>query len=663
MPVVLSCVAALAWGRGPEPVVLDLLRPAPAAPKVYVQAGLPDGTDGVFLVDTGADISVLSAKTAARLSLEPGPRHPVAGVAGIAEVEITKLPFVRLGDRVVSDVAIAVGPPGLGDTAGFMPVDGILGNNVWQDFTLEVDYPRDRLVLHPSDERVLGRRAAPMWFDGSHVYAVAEVTTDEPEPRRVPLVAQVDTGATELTICAATGLPFAGDHTEGLEAVLGIGASETLPPYRFLSMTRRIPVRSVRLGGRAVDVSIPARWRDYDSLGSPTCDQGAEFRALLGYEYLARHRVVFDFAHGRWGLLRARGARRSVDGHAVLLEVERAAHGDAPARGLERSKLLLGSGHDDEAIAALHAFVDSDEPDPMRLAEGRALLAQVLRSKARHSEAWAVLDGLSAGDLVDQDQIVGTVNGLVFDGRGDEALALAQAAVAERPDEGWAHVALADVELVRGAPDAARDELLTAADLEGYPDAHLLRRARAALAAGDPVGSEALVRKLLALYPGDGVTLWFYAMLADSDADRERFRQDVDQAMARLHPYGRPLDFLLAAEQVLGGDTRDLLAQGLARDCTEAMPPAEVDNCRAWYLALAHQSPDEALERIDRALAVSGERSDFLDTKAMVHLARREPAEALDAAQRAARMSPDNVYMLWQAERIADLARRTEGSP
>jgi tetratricopeptide (TPR) repeat protein len=657
----LLCDAASA--RSPRPTVLDLVRPGAGTSRIYVQAGLPDGSVGLFLVDTGADISVLSKATAERLHLEAGQRSQVAGVTGAAEVELTTLPFVDLGGELVSDVLVAVNVPGLGDTAGFMPVDGLLGNNVWQGFVLEVDYPRDRMVLHPSQDKLAKGRSAPMWFDGSHIYAVADVTTDEPAPRTVPVVVQVDTGASELTICAGTGAPFAGNHTEGLEALFGIGASETLPPYRFLSMTRRIPVSSVRLGRRTVEVPIPARWRDYEASGSPTCAQGAELRALLGHEYLARHRVVFDYEHGRWALLRPRGKPRQLDGHVVLLDQELARHGEVAERGLDRGKLLLGAGRDEDAVRALQAHVDSADPDPLRKAEGRALLAQVLRSEARHAEAWALLEGLSAGDLVDQDQLVGTVNGLVFEGRADEARSLAERGVAERPGVGWSHVALADVHLAARALDQARDELLVAADLEGYPDAHLLRRARVALAAGDRVGSMAYVRKLLALYPGDGPTLWFYAMLVESDGDRERFRQDVEVAMARLHPHTRPLDFLLAAEQVLGGDhVEGLLHDGLQRDCAP-LDGADFDNCRAWYLALAHEQPDEALMRIERALQVTGERPDFLDTKAMVHLSRGESALALAAAESAARMSPDDVYMLWQAERIADLAGRTPGSP
>jgi len=129
-------------------------------------------------------------------------------------------------------------------------------------------------------------------------------------------------------------------------------------------------------------------------------------------------------------------------------------------------------------------------------------------------------------------------------------------------------------------------------------------------------------------------------------------------SVARLHPDARPFDFLVAAHRILGDEpqTLALRQQGLSEHCLPMAHGPSAENCHAWYDALAGVDLDRALQRIDHALSVDGERSDFLDTKAMVHLARREPQQAKAAAIQAARMSPDDVYMLWQAERISDIA-------
>jgi hypothetical protein len=96
------------------------------------------------------------------------------------------------------------------------------------------------------------------------------------------------------------------------------------------------------------------------------------------------------------------------------------------------------------------------------------------------------------------------------------------------------------------------------------------------------------------------------------------------------------------------------MQQGAARDCHD-LPQSDSsrDNCIAWYHALAGVDLDDALVRVDRALAKDGRRSDYLDTKAMVHLARGEGALAYEAALDAARLAPDDIYMLWQVERMA----------
>ena len=55
---------------GNVPAALDLLRVTEGGPRIYVQATLPGGRRGVFLVDTGADISVLTTAAAEAAGLD-----------------------------------------------------------------------------------------------------------------------------------------------------------------------------------------------------------------------------------------------------------------------------------------------------------------------------------------------------------------------------------------------------------------------------------------------------------------------------------------------------------------------------------------------------------------------------------------------------------------
>ena len=242
---------------------------------------------------------------------------------------------------------------------GFMPVDGLLGNNVWSRFTLEIDYPADVMVLHDPNTVDPPRGAAPMFFDNAHVYTPIDVRTPGELSRVESLIAQVDTGASELTLCAATGLPFKDAYTQGLETVRGIGASETLPPFRFLEMTRRIPLQSVRIGGTEVEVDLPARWMAYENTRTTSC---GGMKALIGHEYLAAHRVWFDYTHGKIALRKSRRPARQLNGHQVLYDQEVAAFGDDPAGGWSGPSSSSATGR---RAPPPTSWVDSSRPRPI----------------------------------------------------------------------------------------------------------------------------------------------------------------------------------------------------------------------------------------------------------------------------------------------------------
>ena len=649
---------------GPDTVELDLLRVYEDGPKIYVQVRYPDDTTGVFMVDTGAAVSVIRRPVAERLGLELQENYgEVEGLGGRSSFDLARLPALRLGDAMLTDVEFAVGVRGIQAYAGNMPQDGILGNNIWQRFVLEVDYPADRLVLHRPGTVRFPRRHSKLVYDGAQVFAPLVVTTDSDPPRSQPVFIQVDTGAYELLLAGATGRPFEHHYTEGEEPVLGIGASEYMPSSEFLRKTRRIPVRRLRFGGQELDVDLEARWLNFDgrSTFGPAGMQG-----LAGHNLMANHTAFFDYVGGRFALRKSRRRARDVNGHRILLEQDIAAYGADPQRALYRAQMNVGLGETDEAIALLDTYLALPDASPESIAEARVLLARLHRLSGSLKRADLALAPLGAGELVDEQQLIAAVNGLLLEDETSRALALAREATQQRPQAARAHVALGDALLARGDWDGANDALLEAARHEQNPDAHLLRRARVALARGDRYGAMARIRRLIQLYPSVGPFLWFYSTLVEEE-DRGTFRHDLAAAMERLHPRHRPVDFLMAAHRSLGdGDiVKQLRDTGIERDCEATTSTTSRDNCLAWYWALSGYQTEAALRRIERALDSEGARSDFLDTKAMVHLARGELEAAYEAALAAARLSPDDIYMLWQAERIGEMSgtRRSPSEP
>lgn len=668
--------------EGPDTVEVDLLRTTEGGDRVFVQAILPDGEPGLFMLDTGAATSALSRETAERLGL-PVDRNwgTLEGLGGSTPFHRAELPTLTLGEATVHDIEVAVGVRGVPETAGAMPLDGIIGNNVLQHWVVEIDYPADLLVLHRYGTFHMPRHAAPMLFENGHVLSTLEMQT---ETHTGTVFTQIDTGASGLVLSGATGAGFEEDATEGLEPVYGIGASEILPPSVFLQRTRRIRVRESRLGGRKVKQSVDARWLNFSEGSEKIGPQG--MRGLVGHDMMADHRVLFDYSGQAFALTRSHHKARQLNGHARLLEQDVARYGDDPARYLFRARLHVWMDEPEAAIDLLEAYLEHHPSD----AEARVLLGGMRRIEGDLEGSWEALSTLTPTELVEEHEIVAVVNGLILEGRPDDALAVADEAleslaaadadlagdstlhalfrneddIEHRRTWSWARVARADALLALGRTDKANDALLDAASMVENPDAHLLRRSRVALARDDLYGAQAHVRRLLQLYPSAGQFLWSYALLVGPD-DRATFRADMEEALAQLHPSQRPLDFMVAAYTVMGDEdaAREALEEGLARDCDALHHDASRDNCVAWYSALAQRNLDEALRLSHRALEAEGDRSDFLDTLAVVHLTRGELDEAHDAALRAARLSPEDAYLLWQAERIGQLADQAEHSP
>ncbi len=632
--------------RGPSKTTVEMLRMGPEGTKVYVRATLPDGSAGIFMVDTGADVSVLAVPTAQRLGLRLTTGSQIAGVTGVADVRVGELAWLRLGDNTVTDVEVAVGAPFRAEIASGVPLDGILGNNVWSRFVMDLDYRADELTLYRPGTFKMPKKAAPMRFDGGHLFAPVQfVHADSPNQVGRSWVV-LDTGAHDLLFRGSAAVTFPGEWTEGVEPILGVTSSDTLPASALLRSTRRVAADRVALGGVRLEVDFDVVWMDFDS------PRGRDsWAGLVGNEVFDGHRVIFDFWGGEFAILPGRGKPAFHDARQEVLQLEMARHGRAPGRTLIRASLMLAMDRMEEALVELESLVRSDNPE---LAEVRrtaiALVARIRRSRGEFARADELYAMLKPHHLIEEGELVGVVNGLLLQGHLDEAERIATIAREDAPEEGDAWVAWADVQLARGSVSEANEALLEAAHLHGNPDAHLLRRARVAIARRDQDAALSLLRDGLQLNPLDGKLLWFYARVAGAE-DRETLLSDLASAVARVHPRMLPRDFLAGAMSAAGesDDARLHMRKGIARDCVRDEPSSH-DNCVAWYQTLGGVQLDDALERVQRALLLEGERSDFLDTLAMVHLARRDLGAAREAALAAARMSPEDPYMLWQAD-------------
>lgn len=638
---------------GPRRSRLDLYRAWPGGDKLYVEVDLGDGQPRMILLDTGAGITLLTPEVAAELGLVLSEEiDQYMQVSGVLEARSAIVPELRIGRHRLRNVKVAVPVEPVHDQAGGVPTAGLLGNNVLSSFQVTVDYPGNQLLLARSGTTDLPERAAPLYFDGQHAMTGAVlVGRREGEPVEEEVLVDIDTGARGLWLFGELSEAFADLASEGLEPVVGVSSGEGLPFRALLQVTRRIPVVRVHAGGTVVERELEATWTSFD--GEPSM-LATSTPGLLGHAVLDGYRAVLDYPAQRFALLPPDQERPERDIHEWQLRALK--RSKDPDKLVRMAELRIWMDDSEGAISALEKHHRRHPED----AEGAVLLARLWRNDGRFDQARELLATYPPQDLAEQGELVAQVNALWLDGRPEQGLALAEAATAAAPEQSEAWIALADARQRLGLLSGAREALVQANILDENPDGNLLRRAWLATEEGDELAAMTHLRRHLELYPAASVTPWFYGHLVDTEDERVLLAADLDRAVQQLHPGEGALDFIAAGYARAGRpeQARRLSQAGRDRDCAAVEEPPQQANCQAWYSAVIGQQLDESERRIRTALAAHPDRAEYLDTLSVVLEARGDITAARDASWSAAELVPDDIYLLWQAGRLARAAEQ-----
>lgn len=115
-----------------------------------------------FVVDTGADRTVLTPSLVERLALPAGPEIIVHGVSGSVTTSTARIGSLRAGDAKLNDVNLPVLPY---DRVG---ADGLLGVDILEGRNIVMDFPRKRLEIRRT------RRLSQVMRMSSEVSVVAD---------------------------------------------------------------------------------------------------------------------------------------------------------------------------------------------------------------------------------------------------------------------------------------------------------------------------------------------------------------------------------------------------------------------------------------------------------------------------------------------------------
>jgi len=290
IPLLLLLLATLAGCAAPENCALVPLAEMPLethANLLFVTAVI-SGRPVRLLVDTGAERTVLTQATVARLGLSHDLRHLTRsfGIGGSSASWDADIPGIVLGQTRFPVEHVAVGNFTIDQVSGPM-ADGLLGADILLAFDMDIDSAEHRLTLY----RV--RRcpdAPPPWhqpsiqingLDARRDRLLVPITLDN-----VAGMAILDTGAQATTI----GMGMArrlGLSTESLEADRTILARGAAPHPVAVHLHQ---FRELLVGGEA---------RIMDPTLAVVPSDSAVGDALLGGDFLHGRRVWLSFATRR----------------------------------------------------------------------------------------------------------------------------------------------------------------------------------------------------------------------------------------------------------------------------------------------------------------------------------------------------------------------------
>lgn len=224
-----------------------------SSPDIAAEAGCPGGVGAVqyhslprshigvsarvnrsgpyeFMVDTGAQITVIEPRLAEELKLERTGTRRVATVASFAEVPVVKADAVEVGPASVKGLEMAV--EALGPVQAEWPkLRGILGTNFLSRFDVLYDYGHKRLCLDEGRSLQGALRG-----------------------ERVPLVWRQGTISGEASMQALLVAAHVADDGPG-GSVLRIDSGSNVPVlYVDRAAKARVGVQSRRVGGNTIGV-------------------------------------------------------------------------------------------------------------------------------------------------------------------------------------------------------------------------------------------------------------------------------------------------------------------------------------------------------------------------------------------------------------------------
>jgi outer membrane lipoprotein-sorting protein len=240
-----------------------------------------------FILDSGAGGPVMDTDVAKELGLQTVGKLEARGAGeGTQEANFIRLPNIRLGDVVIDSTSGAAISLKFLDKYEGMPIEGIVGYDLFSRFVVKIDYQNQKLTLYePSSFKYQGKgQSIPITLENNHPHVKA-IVDGKYEGNFV-----IDCGArSSLTLYT----PFVEEHNlvaksgKTIDVLAGVGVGGKV-------MGKATRMQSMKIG----DFVIPAPLTNLSSAkaGALSSEKTA---GNIGGGILKRFTVIFDYGDSR----------------------------------------------------------------------------------------------------------------------------------------------------------------------------------------------------------------------------------------------------------------------------------------------------------------------------------------------------------------------------
>lgn len=161
--------------------------PADLQKRMYIDARINGSGPYRFLVDSGADRSVVGTRLAVRLGLPTARVAKLQSMAGLSDVTTVRLESLTLGRSTVDNLVVPALPERFIGAHGLIGIDALAEQRLKMDFdtrTVTIEDKRIPLTAEPGEIVVTARRRKGQLIltqcsvGGTQVYAVIDTGTD-----------------------------------------------------------------------------------------------------------------------------------------------------------------------------------------------------------------------------------------------------------------------------------------------------------------------------------------------------------------------------------------------------------------------------------------------------------------------------------------------------